>query len=52
MFVVHLVYKNLNNFRQEWDMGMGLVCTILLGMGLYHSTGLIKAAKSLVPSSI
>ena len=51
MFAVHLVYKNLNNFRQERDMSMGLV-PFYWAWNLYHYTGLIKAAKSLVPSNI
>ena len=39
---IQYMYKNLNNFRQERDWAQNL----------YHSTALIEAAKSLVPSNV
>ena len=48
VYLVHVElahnYKNLNNFRQERDMGTGLVT--------YHSTALVEAVKSFVPSNV
>ena len=41
--LTHTYYKNLNNFRQERDMGT---------RDLYHSTALVEAVKSLAPSNV
>ena len=48
LYLIHIelahtyMYKNLNNFGQEQDMGTDL----------YHSTALIEVVKSLSPSNV